>query len=149
MSLYRTSVAVLDVPGQWQDQSIVAFRLPPAPGGGDASFVLTKDPGKGATHFLAYFEKQADTVARTLPGYEELKRELFHANERDAGWLEFTFSNEGRAMQLRQIFFDTGHTAVICTLTASPSDMAYHDADWRRVMASLVFDKPAAPISYP
>ncbi len=48
MSVYRTSVAVFDVPDHWHDQSIVAFRLPPAPGGGgDASFVLTKDPGKG------------------------------------------------------------------------------------------------------
>jgi len=150
MSSYRTSVAVFDVPDQWQDQSIVAFRLPPPPGGGgDASFVLTKDPGKGSTLFPAYFERQADTVARALPGYEELKRELFYANDRDAGWLEFTFSKDGRPVQLRQIFFDTGHTAVICTLTATPADIGFHDVEWRRVMASLVFDKPAMPVSYP
>jgi hypothetical protein len=149
MSLYRTSVAVFDVPDKWHDQSIVAFRLPPAAGGGDASFVITKDPGKGVTPFAAYFDKQADTVGRSLPGYVELKRELFHANERDAGWLEFTFEKDGRAMQLRQVFFDSGFVAVICTLTALPADIGYHDADWRRLMASLVFDPPVAAANYP
>ncbi|RMB56029.1 hypothetical protein C8J44_1300 [Sphingomonas sp. PP-CE-3A-406] len=150
MSSYRTSVAVFDVPDSWHDQSIVAFRLPPAPGGGgDASFVITKDPGKGVTPFASYFNGQADTIRRSLPGYHELKRELFHANERDAGWLEFQFEKDGRAMQLRQIFFDSGFLAVICTLTTLPADIGYHDADWRRVMASLVFDPPAASASYP
>jgi len=150
MSVYRTSVAVFDVPEHWHDQSIVAFRLPPAPsGGGEASFVLTKDPGKGVMPFPAYFEKQADAVSRSLPGYHEVKRALFHANERDAGWLEFQFEKDGRTAHLRQIFFDGDFTAVICTLTATPADIAYHEDDWRRVMASLRFDPPAATPHYP
>jgi hypothetical protein len=150
MSSYRTSVAVFDVPDHWHDQSIVAFRLPPAPGGGgEASFVLTKDPGRGLTPFATYFDNQVDNVRRSLPGYHELKRELFHANERDAAWLEFRFEKDGRPMQLRQIFFDIGFRAVICTLTALPADIAYHDADWRRLMASLTFDPPAAAAAYP
>jgi hypothetical protein len=149
MSPYRTSVAVFDVPDHWHDQSIVAFRLPPAPGGGgDASFVMTKDPGKGVTPFATYFSKQAENIRRSLPGYHELKCELFHSNDRDAGWLEFQFQKDGRAMQLRQIFFDCGFVAAICTLTALPVDMAYHDGDWRRLMASLIFDSPA-PAAYP
>ena len=151
MSSYRTNVAVFDAPDSWRDQSIVAFRLPPAPGGGggDASFVITQDSSKGVTPFASYFDGQADTIRRSLPGYREVKRELFHANERDAGWLEFHFEKDGRVMQLRQIFFDNGLAVVICTLTALPADMGYHDADWRRVMASLVFDPPAASASYP
>ncbi|WP_245833195.1 hypothetical protein [Sphingomonas mucosissima] len=84
-----------------------------------------------------------------MPGYLELKRELFHASGRDAGWLEFRFEKEGRTMQLRQIFFDNGFVAVICTLTALTGDIGYHDGDWRQLMASLTFDPPAAAAAYP
>lgn len=149
MALYRTSVAVLDVPQTWQDQSIVAFRLPPAPGGGDASFVLTKDAAKGGRPFAGYFDQQAEECRRSLPDYVEIKRELLHANARDAAWLEFQWTNDRTTMQLRQIYFDCDRLAVICTLTCMPGDIAYHDAEWRRVMASLVFDPPAAAPVYP
>lgn len=150
MSIYRTSVATFDVPDHWHDQSIVAFRLPPVPGGGgEASFVMTKDPGKGVIPFAVYFEKQANTVSRSLPGYLELKRELFHANERDAAWLEFQFEKDGRTVHFRQVFFDADFMAIICTLTATPAEIGYHENDWRRVMASLNFDASAAAAHYP
>lgn len=147
MSSYRTSVAVFDVPSHWQDQSIIAFRLPAAPGSGsDASFVLTKDTGKGIKPFSDYFDEQAGKVSRALPGYHEVRRELFQANECDAAWLEFQFEKDGRAMQLRQIYYDRGFLAVICTLTAPPAAIGFYEEEWRRVMASIVFDpSPAAP----
>lgn len=78
-----------------------------------------------------------------------MKRESFHANERDAGWLEFQFEKDGRTVHLRQIFFDGDFMAVICTLTAMPADISYHEGDWRRVMASLSFDVPNAAPNYP
>lgn len=144
MSPYRTSVATLDIPDSWRDQSIVAFRLPPAPGGGEASFVMTKDMAKGTAAFAGYFAAQADSCARSLPDYHELRRDLFQAHERDAAWLEFRWTNERSPMQLRQVYFDCGFFAAIFTLTTTPADMAYHDAEWRRVMSRLVFD-PAPP----
>lgn len=110
---------------------------------------MTKDPSKGVTPFATYFSKQAENIRRSLPGYHELSCELFRSNDHDAGWLEFQFQKDGRAMQLRQIFFDCGFVAVICTLTALPADIAYHDGDWRRLMASLAFDPPAPAAAYP
>jgi len=144
MPAYRTSIATLDVPPGWRDQSIVAFRLPPLPGGHDASFVMTKDMDKGGTPFADYFAKQADTVAHSLPDYAEVKRDLFSAHDRDAAWLEFRWTNERTTMQLRQVYFDGGSFATIFTLTARPDDIVHHDTEWRRVMANIVFD-PAPP----
>ncbi len=145
MPAYRTSIATLDIPPGWRDQSIVAFRLPAAPGGNDASFVMTRDADKGTTPFADYFAKQADTVARSLPDYAEVKRDLFNAHDRDTAWLEFRWTNERTTMQLRQVYFDCGLFATIFTLTATPDDIGYHDPAWRRVMADIVFD-PAPPV---
>ena len=145
---YRTSVATLDVPPGWRDQSITAFRLPPPAGGsGDASFVMTKDMDKGTTPFADYVAKQADMVSRSLPEYAEIKRDAFHVHDRDAVWLEFRWTNERTVMQLRQVYFDCGQFATIFTLTATPSDIDHHDPAWRSVMASLNFDPaPPAPV---
>lgn len=150
MSSYHTSVAVFDVPSHWQDQSIIAFRLPAAPGSGsDASFVLTKDTGKGIKPFSDHFDEQAGKVSRALPGYHEVRRELFQANECDAAWLEFQFEKDGRAMQLRQIYYDRGFLAVIFTLTAPSAAIGFYEEEWRRVMASIVFDPPPAAPDFP
>ena len=147
MPAYRTDVATFDVPPAWRDQSIIAFRLPPSsPGGGDASFVMTKDADKGATPFTDYFARQAEQVARSLPDYAELKRETFNVHDRDAAWLEFRWTNERTVMQLRQVYFDCGPFATIFTLTAPPADIDHHDPAWRGVMAGLRFDPmPPAP----
>lgn len=149
MPSYRTNVGIFDVPDTWEDQSIVAFRLPRAPGGGDASFVMTKDAGKGVTPFDRYVETQAGNCSRSLPDYRELRRELMQANERNAAWLEFQWTKDQTVMQLRQIYFDCGFFSVICTLTSAPQDIAFHEAEWRRLMGSLVFDPPAIATAFP
>jgi hypothetical protein len=149
MPAYRTSIATLDVPSDWRDQSIVAFRLPPAPGGSDASFVMTRDMDKGATPFDDYVEKQVATVARSLPDYVELKRDRFTVHDREAAWLEFRWTNERTTMQLRQVYFDCGPFATIFTLTATPGDIDHHDVEWRRVMSSVAFDPPPSAPAFP
>ncbi|SFS09828.1 DcrB-related protein [Sphingomonas jatrophae] len=149
MPPYRTNDATFDVPQTWQDQSITAFRLPPAPGGGDASFVVTQDAGKGVLPFDTYFEQQAESVRRGLPEYEEVRRDRFELDGREAAWLEFRWTKDRVVMQLRQVYFDCGFKAVICTLTALPANMEYHDPEWRRVMKSLAFTPQPAPVAFP
>ncbi len=149
MPAYRTDVATLDIPASWQDQSIIAFRLPAASGGVDASFVITKDASKGVTPFEAYLDKQIDNCRRSLPGYTEVKRERFEANDRDCAWLEFDWNNDSTPIRIRQIYFDCGFFVTICTLTAAPGEIAYHEAEWRRAMASLTFDAPAPAPAFP
>ena len=96
MRSYRTDVATLDVPATWQDKSITAFRLPAAPGLGDASFVITKDASKGVTPFAAYVDKQVETCRRSLADYREIKRDAFEAAGRNAAWLEFEWDQGPR-----------------------------------------------------
>lgn len=142
MALYRTNVVTFDAPETWQDQSITAFRLPAAPGGGDGSFVVTRDGNKGVGEFGDYVDGQLDTCRRSLPSFELLRSDRLTAKERPAAWIEFTWSNNNNPLQLRQVYFDCGFFVTICTLTCAPRDVAFFDEPWQRLMASLVFDRP-------
>ena len=144
MPRYRTNVAGFDVPDNWVDQSITAFRLPATPGGADASFVVTRDDTKGMAPFERYLERQLDQCRAGLPGFTLVRSDRMTANEQDAAWIEFTWTKEPQTLHLRQVFFDCGYFATICTLTTTGADLAYFDPPWRRLMASLVFDRPDA-----
>jgi len=145
MALYRTNVASFDVPDTWRDQSISAFRLPAAPGGGsDASFVVTRDDNKGVKDFEAYLGEQVELCRKSLPDFTLLKKDMVSVQNLAAAWVEFTWSKDGAELFLRQVFFDCGFFVIICTLTTTPKDLAYFDQPWHRLMASLTFDRPEA-----
>lgn len=46
MPLYRLQEADLDIPDRWQDQSINIFKLPAVGTAREASFVISRDPGR-------------------------------------------------------------------------------------------------------
>lgn len=145
MALYRTNVASFDVPDTWRDQSISAFRLPAAPGGGDdASFVVTRDDNKGVKDFEVYVGEQIELCRKSLPDFTLSKKEMVSVQGLAAAWVEFTWSKDGAVLFLRQVFFDCGFFVTICTLTTTPKDLAYFDQPWHRLMASLTFDRPEA-----
>lgn len=145
MPNYRTNDARFDVPDTWLDQTIVAFRLPPAPGGTDASFVVTRDPSKGDKPFGSYAEEQAAACRKALPGFQLIRSDALAVNDRAAWWLEFSWKKDAQPLQLRQIMFDCGYHAMICTLTCSPRDIGFHDGPWQGVMASMGFDRAEEP----
>jgi hypothetical protein len=142
MALYRTNAVSFDVPESWQDQSITAFRIPAAPGGSDASFVVTRDEGKGLKDFQIYIGGQIELCRRNLSDFALLKAEHLMVHDRAAAWVEFTWSKDTTIMQLRQIFFDCEFHAIICTLTCRPRDLAFFEQPWQGLMSSLVFDRP-------
>lgn len=147
MPRYRTNILSFDVPDHWTDQSITAFRLPAPPGGGDGSFVVTRDDGKGVSDFGAYVAKQIDQCRRGLPEFKLIRSDPVTVQDKTAQLVEFTWAKDQSVLQLRQVFVDGGFFATICTLTASPRDLGYFDASWRSLMASMVFDRaePGAP----
>jgi hypothetical protein len=144
MAQYRINVASFDVPDGWEDQSLTAFRIPAAAGGADASFVVTRDKGKGVKDFKVYIAEQVDLCRRNLPDFALLKSEHLSFQGRAAAWVEFTWAKDTTVMQLRQVFFDCAFEALICTLTCRPGDVAYFDPPWQKLMSSLVFDRPEA-----
>lgn len=149
MPRYRTNITTFDVPDHWADQSITAFRLPAAPGGGDGSFVVTRDDGKGVAEFGAYVDKQIDQCRRGLPDFALIRSDRVAVQEHAAQLLEFTWAKDGKTMLLRQVLIDCGFFATICTLTATPRDLPYFDGQWRTLMASMVLDRAEPPAPFP
>lgn len=149
MVAYRTNVLTFDVPDHWQDQSITAFRVPAAAGGADASFVVTRDDGKGVKDFAAYVAEQVEACAKALPEFALIKSEPITASGRPAHWVEFSWVKDGAVLQLRQIYFDCTFFATICTLTSTPRDIGFVEPAWQRLMSSLVFDRPDAVPVFP
>ena len=150
MPRYRTNILSFDVPDHWTDQSITAFRLPAPPGGGDASFVVTRDDGKGVSDFDRYLAKQLDQCRRGLPEFKLIRSDRVAVQDKPAQLVEFSWAKDMTVMQLRQVFVDCGFFATICTLTASPRDLDYFDGPWRSLMASMTFDRaePGAPAPF-
>jgi len=145
VSRYTSNLVRFDVSDTWIDQSIVAFRIPPQSGRGDASFVVTHDATLGEQSFDKYFAGQQAQCRKSLPKFELIRAELLQSNGAPMGWLEFTWDNNGKQVQIRQIQFDRAPIAVICTLTGAPRDIPKLDAQWQALMASIAFNEPESP----
>lgn len=145
MGLYKNNFVSFEVSDAWVDQSITAFRIPGLSGQSDASFVVTHDASRGSQPFDKYFAAQQAQCKKSLPSFKLVRAEMMQAHDRMMGWLEFTWENNGKAVQIRQIQFDLEPLALICTLTASPADIPKLDARWQAVMGTLAFHKDEAP----
>ena len=136
---YSIQEADLMIPSHWQDQSLNVFKIPPGDDHQGASLVISRDSQKGTQSLDAYVDTQLKQCEAQLKGFELRKRERFTHQDRAAGWLEYTWMMENRReLLLRQVFYDLGEQALICTLTTTRHDIAHHDAVWRKVMSSLV-----------
>lgn len=146
MEPYRIQEADFTVPGAWRDQSLNVFKIPSEGGGRDASFVISRDPTRGGTPFDEYLARQEAQCREALPGFQLKQRDRFDFGGSVAGWLEFTWRNQGEEMLQRQVFIDRGPAILICTLSAYPGDLARLDAPWRAVMNSFRLQPlPEAP----
>jgi hypothetical protein len=137
MGDYRIQEADLTVPDGWSDQSLNVFKIPGAEGRRDASFVISRDPTKGGATLDQYMAKQEAQCREALPGFALRQADRFDFGEHRAGWLEFTWRNQGAELLLRQVFIDRGPAVLICTLTTHPDDIAHIDVAWRTLMNSL------------
>lgn len=141
MPMYRTNELIIDIPEDWSDQTIVAFRIPAPRGGREGSFVITRDQSRGMRPFAAYLSDQQEQCRKSLPEFALIKSDPINIRGRDAAWLEFTWKNDGQIMLLRQVYCDCAPMAIICTLTVRPDDLAHCEPAWRHAMASLDFDR--------
>jgi hypothetical protein len=149
MEPYRINEADFAVPGGWRDQSLNVFKIPSEGGGRDASFVISRDPSRGAQGFDEYLARQEAQCREALPGFQLKQRDRFDFAGGVAGWLEFTWRNQGEEMLQRQVFIDRGPTVLICTLSAFPADVAHLDAPWRAVMNSFRLQPPPEVAPFP
>jgi hypothetical protein len=134
---YCIQEADLMIPTHWQDHSLNVFKIPPSDGAQGASLVISRDAQKGEQSLADYIDTQLKQCEQQLSGFKLRKREKFTHQERAAGWVEYTWMMEQRELLLRQVYYDLGTQALICTLTTTVRDLPHHDATWRKVMSSL------------
>jgi hypothetical protein len=144
---YSIQEADLLVPAHWADHSLNVFKIPPGEGTQGASLVISRDAQKGEQGLEEYIESQIKQCSEHLSGFQLRKREKFTHGGRAAGWLEYTWMMEKRELLLRQVYYDLGTQALICTLTTTVRDLPHHDAVWRQVMASVVLVPPAKRVA--
>jgi hypothetical protein len=135
---YCIQEADLLIPAHWTDHSLNVFKIPPDDEHQGASLVITRDSQKGSQSLDDYIDTQVKQCEAQLARFALRKRERFTHQSRAAGWLEYTWMMDRRELLLRQVYYDIGTQALICTLTTTPQDVAHHDAIWRQVMSSVV-----------
>lgn len=138
MALYRIQEADLDIPEDWQDQSINIFKLPAVGTAQEASFVITRDASGRNTPFAEYVANQLRSAEQQLPGFKLIQTWDFLMHGHNATLFDYTWQREGRDLMLRQVFIEQQPAVLITTLTTTPHDLAQHETAWKQTMATLV-----------
>jgi hypothetical protein len=139
MTTYEIDEAQLQISPEWHDQSINVFKLPSAPNGKEASFVVSRDIQRKAFEtFEAYVEQQRKQLSGKLPAFKLQKDELINFQDHDGLWLEYTWSNNGNPMHIWQVFYDRKHLALICTMTSAQADKDHFESAWRKTMGAMI-----------
>jgi hypothetical protein len=135
---YRIDEAELTINPEWHDQSLNVFKLPAAPNGKEASFVISRDiQRKAFSSFSAYGDKQRSQLEEKLPGFKSVRDENIRYQDHDGLWLEYIWSNNGNTVHIWQVFYDRRQTALICTMTSSERDKDHFEMTWRKAMSSM------------
>lgn len=138
---YRINEAQLTIGPDWEDQSLQVFKLPSAPGGKEASFVVSRDLSrKNYSDFDAYVFKQRAQLKEKLPDFKLLKDEKIQYQEHEGAWFEYTWRSGENQLYIRQVFYDRVPMTLIFTLTCAPSDNAHFDETWRSTMSATVLE---------
>jgi len=138
MKTYEIDEAQLLISPEWHDQSLNVFKLPAAPNGKEASFVVSRDiTRKTNESFADYVAQQRKQLSSKLPGFKSLKDELICYQDHDGLWLEYTWSNNGNQMHIWQVFYDRQQLVLICTMTSAQSDKDHFETVWRKTMGAM------------
>jgi|GEM_PF-333165 len=136
---YQINEAQLQIGEDWEDQSLQVFKLPSAPAGKPASFVVSRDLSrKDHESFSAYVLKQKEQLNAKLPSLKLLKEENIHYQDHEGAWLEYSWSNGESELYIRQVFYDRFPLSLIFTLSCISADSQYFAETWRRTMSATV-----------
>jgi len=145
MTPYRIQEADLEIPSSWVDQSLTVFKIPGTSGTPEASFVISRDATKSMQPFEDYIDSQIRQCEAKLPGFVLKKNEKFLVQNHACAWLDYSWRNGKAETWIRQIFFDRGPQALICTLTSVEAGIKQHDRAWRKLMSSMVLRPLSTP----
>jgi len=101
--MYYLNEGSIDLPEQWQDQSINVLTTAPADSKG-LSFTISRDQLPWKMSFVDYAENELDNIAASLTEFSEIKRVDFIIDEQPARLMEYTWvAKQGKLHQLMAI----------------------------------------------
>ena len=121
MSSFICNDGSLELPGGWEDRTVVALSFPAGAKKPDASFAITRDRSASADDSLAsYVDRQLVDMAKSCPKFDLVRRERIALNGENAESMEFSWrSPDGSFVRQKQtiILLKSG-VAVALTGTA-------------------------------
>lgn len=137
MMPYRIQEADLDIPEDWNDQTLNLFKLPAVGEAKEASFVISRDALGGHDSFPDYVASQLTSAEQQLPGFKLLQTWDFELHGFSAVLADYVWQREGHELMLRQVFVLHGDNVLITSLTTTFEDLPYHEPAWKKTMHSL------------
>lgn len=126
------------IPPTWQDQTLNVFKIAATPPAQAASFVISRAADKADRSLQAYVQIQLEQSKQQMEHFVLKREDYFQGKGTNAALIEYTWSLEGRALYLRQAFYESGDQVLICTLTTVLPDKDHYESEWREAMSSLV-----------
>jgi hypothetical protein len=111
----------LELPGGWEDRTVVALSFPSGAKKPDASFAITRDRSAGEVASLAaYVDRQLVDMAKSCPKFELVRRERIALDGEKAEMMEFSWrSPDGSFVrQLQTVLLLKSGVALALTGTA-------------------------------
>lgn len=129
----------ISIPEAWQDKTMQLFVLP-QPGGGQASFVITRDGETKAQSLEAYVDGQLLQAKNRLNQFRLIGREVLEVGHTPSVEIDYVWkAPEQVELRQRQAFAEWQNSYLIFTLTTRAADFEKHLVSWSEVLRSFTF----------
>jgi hypothetical protein len=138
MKAYRLHEADIQIPDNWQDNTINTFSLSSGKGSNVANLTITRDAVTQSKDVQSYADQQLVEAAKKLKGYTLLERQAIQVNQQPAVEANYTWTTPERIeVQQRQVYVKHGTAFLIFTLTSRASDFKDYEATWGDFVGSI------------
>jgi hypothetical protein len=138
MKTYRLHEADIQIPDNWQDNTINAFSLSSGKSGNVANLTITRDAVTQSKDVQSYADQQLVEAAKKLKGYKLIDRRSTQINGQSSIEANFTWLTPERIeIQQRQVYVMRDKTFIIFTLTARANDFKDYENTWVTIVNSI------------
>lgn len=129
--------AELRVPLNWQDQSMQLFRVPSESGGGDSSFIVTRDYDGAAKLAKDYADEQLIVLKQKFRGFKLLAKADLAIDRSAAVVIDYEWESNSVILRQRQAYVPAAESMLTLTLTAKAVSFDSLEWAWQTVLASI------------
>jgi hypothetical protein len=127
----------MDLPGGWEDRTVVALSFPSGAKKPEASFAITRDRSASEDDSLAtYVDRQLVDMAKSCPKFDLVRRERLTLDGEKAEAMEFSWrSPDGSIVRQRQTIVLLKSGAALALTGTAPANRFQ---DFAEVFQSLI-----------